>query len=144
MNYRVPRPLYESLAEKLKDRSLAEQFVLSIEDAVDEIDRGVHGGISERVGGIKMEVKEDLSKILVTRERFEALEDHLDERFNGVDLRFQAMQRQMDLRFNSIQLHIDERFKRIDLKFNVLIGLLIAGFTLFNPGFLELLKMVIK
>lgn len=126
MTYRVPRPLYESLAEKLMDRSLAEQFVLSIEEAVDEIDHGVQSGFSERAGGIKMEVREDLTKILVTRERFEALQDH-------VDLRFQTMQDR-----------IDERFKRMDLKFNVLIGLLIAGFTLFNPGFLELLKVILQ
>jgi len=133
MNYRVPRPLYERLAERLGDRVLAERFSLSIEEAVDEIDRGLRGEIAGLIGGIKMEVKEDLTKILVTRERFEALQEHIDERFKGVDLRFQAM-----------QAHIDERFKRIDLKFNVLIGILVAGFTLFNPGFLELVKMVIQ
>jgi len=140
MNYRVPRPLYESLAERLGDRALAERFSLSIEEAVDEIGNGVHLEMADSAGRIKMEVKEDLSKILVTRERFEALQDHMDERFKGVDLRFQAMQEHIDKRFAII----DERFKRIDLKFNVLIGLLIAGFTLFNPGFLELLKTILQ
>jgi len=115
MNYRVPRPLYESLAEKLGDRALAERFSLSIEEAVDEIGNGVHQEMTDSTGRIKMEVRDDLTKILVTRERFDALQDH-----------------------------IDERFKRIDLKFNVLIGLLIAGFTLFNPGFLELLKIIVQ
>lgn len=108
MPYTVLRPLYEKLAEKLGDRDSAEQFVTSIEEAVQEMDRTVRHETIDRVGLMKVEVKDDLSKTLVTRELFE------------------------------------ERFRHIDFKHNLLIGILIFGFTLFNPGFLALVKSLLK
>jgi len=137
MQYTVPRPFYEKLAERLGDRSSAEQFVASLETVMQQIVADAHKIAADQTGGIKMELKEELSNTLVTRDLFEtriqAIQDHIDQRFAVVDERF--------LRFEN---RIDERFKRNDLKFNLLIGILLFGFTLFNPGFLELVKLILK
>jgi len=177
MQYTVPRPLYEKLVEKLGDRISAESFVSSIEEAVREIGKTVSRETVDKMSVVKMEVKDDLSRTLLTRDLFEervgSMQDQMNHRFESMqeqmDHRFESMQEQMDHRFEAMQDHIDqrfalvderfvrldekfsnvedrmdERFKRIDLKFNVLIGILLFGFTLFNPPFLEFLKSIMK
>jgi len=87
--------------------------------------------------------------------RFHLMHEQMDARFQAmneqIDIRFQSTQEQMNIRFQAIQDHVDqrfalvdERFRRIDLKFNILIGILLFGFTLFNPSFLELVKVFVK
>jgi hypothetical protein len=122
MPYIIPRPVYEKLVETLHDRSTADRFASSIEDAVDGMEREVRRETVEKTIMIKAEIKDDLSKTLVTRElfdeRFAAMQDHIDQRF----------------------LFVDERFKRVDLWLKLIVGLSILGLTLANPGFLELVK----
>ena len=126
MTYTVPRPLYEVLAENLKDRKAADDFARSIEEAVLEISRMAEKETIEKTSVIKMEIKEDLAKTLVTRELFETEMENIDHRFH------------------SMQDHMDLRFKHMDFKFNILIGISLLGFTLLNPAFIDLIKMFIK
>ena len=209
MKYRIPRTLFKRLEENLGDLNSAEQFASSLEEAVEEINRRTAAATVDKVSSIKMDIKDDLSNTLVTREMFQALHEHMDFKFQSMeedmDHRFHAMQEQMDHRFHAMQeqmehgfhamqeqmnnsFHsiqnqmehgfavvdqkfavvdqkfavvdqkfavvnekflrlenkVDERFKRMDIKFNFLIGILVAGFTVFNPGFLELLKSLLR
>jgi len=152
MTYTVPRPLYEVLAENLKDRKAADAFARSIEEAVQEISRMAEKETIEKMSVTKMEIKEDLANTLVTRELFEekftSQNSWINERFQSMqeqmDMRFQSMQEQMDMRFQSMQEQMDLRFKHMDFKFNILIGISLVGFTLLNPEFISLIKMFFK
>jgi len=122
MTYTVPRPVFEKLAESLKDRDAAEKFASSIEDAVHEIETAVKRETVDKTAMIKTEIKEDLTKVLVTREIFEE--------------RFESMNRVMNERFENV----NERFKRTELWLKILVGLSLFGMTLANPGFIEIIK----
>ena len=119
MTYTVPRPLYEVLAENLKDRKAADAFARSIEEAVQEISRMAEKETIEKMSVTKMEIKQDLTNTLVTRELFEAEIKHIDQRFQSLREHF-------------------------DLKFNILIGIMLFGFTVFNPAFIDLIKMFFR
>jgi len=159
MTYTVPRPLYEVLAENLKDRKAADAFARSIEDAVDEISKMAEKETIEKMSVSKMEIKENLVNTLVTRELFEekftSQNSWINERFQSMqeqmNMRFQSMQEQMDMRFQSMQEQMDMRFKQVDMrfkhmdfKFNILIGISLLGFTLLNPEFIGLIKMFFR
>jgi len=170
MTYTVPRPLYEVLAENLKDRKAADAFARSIEDAVDEISKMAEKETIEKMSVSKMEIKENLVNTLVTRElfeekftsqnswineRFQSMQEQMNMRFQSMqeqmDMRFQSMQEQMDMRFQSMQEQMDMRFKQVDMrfkhmdfKFNILIGISLLGFTLLNPEFIGLIKMFFR
>ena len=93
----------------------------------------------------KMEIKQDLTNTLVTRELFE---EKFTSQNSWINERFQSMQEQMDTRFQSMQEQMDIRFQSLrehfDLKFNILIGISLLGFTLLNPEFISLIKMFFK
>ena len=133
MTYTVPRPVFEKLAESLKDRDAAEKFASSIEEAVHEIETAAKRETVDKTAMIKTEIKEDLTKVLVTREIF-------DERFESMSQvmneRFESMNRVMNERFENV----NERFKRTELWLKILVGLSLFGITLANPGFIEIIK----
>ena len=140
MTYTVPRPVFEKLAESLKDRDAAEKFASSIEDAVHEIETAVKRETVDKTAMIKTEIKEDLTKVLVTRELFE-------ERFQSMNERFESMNQVMNERFESMNQvmnerfeNVNERFKRTELWLKILVGLSLFGMTLANPGFIEIIK----
>ena len=141
MTYTVPRPLYEVLAENLKDRKAADAFARSIEEAVQEISRMAEKETIEKMSVTKMEIKQDLTNTLVTRELFE---EKFTSQNSWINERFQSMQEQMDMRFQSMQEQMDLRFKHMDFKFNILIGISLLGFTLLNPEFISLIKMFFR
>ena len=130
MTYAIPRPVYEKLAETFKDRDIADKFALSIEDAVHEMAREIRRETIEKTTMVKIEVKEDLSRTLVTRELFEekilATRELFEEKFQRLDEKF------------------DERFTRLELWMKLLVGLFLFGVTLANPGFLELMKTIFR
>ena len=133
MTYTVPRPVFEKLAESLKDRNAAEKFASSIEEAVHEIETAAKRETVEKTAMNKAEIKEDLTKVLVTRELF-------DERFMSMNQvmneRFENMNQVMNERFENV----NERFKRTELYLKILVGLSLFGITLANPGFIEIVK----
>ena len=133
MIYTVPRPVFEKLAESLQDRDAAEKFASSIEEAVHEIESAAKRETIEKTIMLKAEIKEDLTKVLVTRELFEerflSMNQVMNERFEGVNRRFESMKEYMD-----------ERFKRTELWLKILVGLSLFGMTLANPGFIEIVK----
>ena len=144
MTYTVPRPVFEKLAESLKDRNAAEKFASSIEEAVHEIESAAKKETIEKTAMIKAEIKEDLTKVLVTRELFDERFESMNQVMNG---RFESMNQVMnerfegiDRRFESMKEYIDERFKRTELWLKIIVGLSLFGMTLANPGFIEIVK----
>jgi len=166
MTYTLPRPVFEKLAESLKDRDVAEKFASSIEEAVHEIESAAKRETIEKTAMSKAEIKEDLTKVLVTRElfeerflnmnqvmseRFESMNQVMNERFESMNQlmneRFESMNQLMNERFANVEerflsmkVYIDERFKRTELWLKIIVGLSLFGMTLANPGFVEIVK----
>ena len=86
---------------------------------------------------MKAEVKENLSKTLVTRDVFE--ENTLLTR----KLFEEEIRHTRDLLEEKIQTTrevLEERFVRMELWFKVLVGVSLFGFTIANPSFIEIVK----
>ena len=103
----------------------------------------------------KAEIKEDLTKVLVTRElfeerflnmnqvmseRFESMNQVMNERFESMNQLMNERFANVEERFLSMKVYIDERFKRTELWLKILVGLSLFGITLANPGFIEIIK----
>ena len=115
MQYSLPRDAFEILVETFKSKEKAEKFAKAIEEIVNFTRKKSEEEITQKKEHIKIELKEELKKELVTRELFE-------ERFKN----------------------IDERFKMLDFKINILIALTLIVITFANPTFVELIKNLFK
>ncbi|MEW6620919.1 MAG: hypothetical protein AB1422_16565 [bacterium] len=127
--YTLPRSCFELLKEAFGDNGKAEIFAKAIEQAIIAIDEKAKEVIVEKKEMIKVEVREELKKELVTREIFE-------ERFNMVDERFNGMKNWIEERFNVV----DERFKSLNFRLNIFIAIALLALTLCNPAFVKLLE----
>jgi hypothetical protein len=115
MQYSLPRDAFEILVETFKSKEKAEKFAKAIEEIINFTRKKSEEEIAQKKEHIKIELKEELKKELVTRELFE-------ERFKN----------------------IDERFKMLDFKINILIALTLIVITFANPTFVELIKNLFK
>jgi len=69
--YTLPRETFNLLLEVFGERQKAEIFARTMESAIVVIDTKAREGIVEKKEMIKIEVKEELRKELITREVFE-------------------------------------------------------------------------
>ncbi|MBI5188564.1 MAG: hypothetical protein HZA07_05780 [Nitrospirae bacterium] len=136
--YTLPREAFDLLEEAFGERHKAEVFAKAMERAIDAIDEKAKESIVDKKEHIKIEVKEDLKKELVTREIFEKEMKVIDERFNVVDERFKNLEKVMDERFKVV----DEKFKSLNFKLNIFIAIALLSLTLANPTFVELIKRI--
>ncbi len=95
--------------------------------------------ITDKLENIRFQIKEDLTKTLVTREMFEERFNSIDERFKSIDERFKSV----DERFKSLNDKFDEKFKNLNFRFSILIALVIVALTFANPTFIKLLEKLI-
>ncbi len=129
MQYSLPRDAFEILRETFNSKEKAEKFAKAIEEIVNFARQKAKDEITEKKEYLKIELKEELKKELVTRELFEERFKSIDERFKSIDERFKS---------------IDERFKMLDFKINILIALTLIVITFANPTFVELVKNLFK
>jgi len=78
---------------------------------------------------VKIEVREELRKELVTREMFESLGIEMRERFNVVDEKFKSLENRMD-----------ERLKSLNFKLNLFLAIALIALTFANPTFVALIQ----
>jgi len=129
MQYSLPRDAFEILIETFNSKEKAEKFAKAVEDIINFTRQKAKDEIIEKKEHLKIEIKEELKKELVTRELFEERFKSIDERFKSIDERFKS---------------IDERFKMLDFKINILIALTLIVITFANPTFVELVKNLFK
>lgn len=142
--YTLPREVFELLVEALGEKQKAEIFAKAMESAIDAIDEKAKEAIVEKKEIVKIEIKEDLKKELVTREIF-------DEKFRVVDERFKNLEKEMNERFVSLEKEmnerfnvVDERFKSLNFKLNIFIAIALIALTFANPTFVKLLENFFK
>ena len=107
MQYSLLRPVFNKLEKNLGDRQTAEELASSIEEAINEIAKAASKDTVDKMSIVKSEIKEDLSRTLVTKEMFQAMQEQMDHRFAAVDEKFQHLEDKMDQRLQSMQEHTD-------------------------------------
>jgi len=134
--YTLPRETFNLLLEALGGQQKAEVFAKSMESFLVAIDNKAAAGIVEKKEMIKIEVREELRRELVTREMFEGLEKEIREKFNVVNERFNVV----DEKFKSLEQRMDEKFKSLNFKLNLFLAIALVALTFANPTFVGLIE----
>ena len=147
--YTLPRETFNLLLEALGGQQNAEVFAKSMESFLVAIDNKATAEIVDKKEMIKIEVREELRKELVTREIFDEtiknLRNEMRERFNTVDEKFNVVNekfRVVDERFKSLEDRMDEKFKSLNFKLNLFLAIALIALTSANPVFVELIKKI--
>lgn len=111
--YTLPRETFNMFEQTLGGKENAEILARTLETAIGSIQQRAKEEIIEQKQILKVVLKDELTKELVTRDLFE-------ERFKV----------------------IEERFKSLNFRLNIFIALALAALTLANPAFVELIKAI--
>jgi len=133
--YTMPREVFDLLVEALGERKKAEIFATAMESQIDFINDKADEQIAEKKEMIKIEIRDELKKELVTREIFE-------ERFKIIDEKFKSLGTEMNIRFDGVDEKfkvIDEKFKSLNFKLNLFIAIALIALTFANPTFVQLI-----
>ncbi len=121
--YTLPRETFNLLVEALGNQQKAETFAKSMESFLVAINNSASAGITEKKELLKVEVREELRKELVTREMFEGLGKEMREnfkvvyeKFSVVDEKFKLINDQFKLVNDQFKL-INDQFKLVDERF---------------------------
>ncbi len=120
--YTLPRETFNLLLEAFGEQQKAETFARAIESAIQAIDNKANERIVDKKEMIKIEVREELKKDLVSREIF-------DETINSLRI-------EMRERFNVV----DEKFKSLNLRLNIFLAIALIALTFANPAFVALMQ----
>ena len=141
--YTLPRETFNLLLEMFGEQQKAEIVARTLESAIVAIDKKATEGIVEKKEMIKIEVREELRKELVTREMFESLGMEMRERFNVVDEKLKLVNERfnvVDEKFKSLEDRIDERLKSLNFKLNLFLAIALIALTFANPTFVALIQ----
>jgi len=133
--YTMPREAFDLLVEALGEKQKAEIFATAMESQIDFIRDQAGEEIAEKKEMIKIEIRDELKKELVTREIFE-------ERFKIIDEKFKSLVTEMNIRFDGVDEKfkvIDEKFKSLNFKLNIFIAIALIALTFANPAFVQLI-----
>ncbi len=116
--YTLPREAFDVLQESLGGKQKAEVLARTLETAIGSIQQKAKEEILEQKQLLKVMLKDELTKELVTRDLFEERFKVIEERFNSVD----------------------EKFKSLHFKMNLFIAIALIALTFANPTFVQLLQ----
>ena len=132
MSYAIPIEVYDAIKKVVKDEKIAKEVVKTIEKSLEVIEEKAR----EQKVVIKAELKDELRKELVTKEEFFGETGKLRQEMETV-------RRELDQKIETVRQELKGEIRELRAYMKFLIVLIIVGFTLFNPNFFELLKMVI-
>jgi len=118
--YTLPREAFNVFEQTLGGKQNAEILARTLETAIGAIQQRTKEEILEQKQFLKVVLKDELVKELVTRDLFEERFKVIEERFNSVD----------------------EKFKSLHFKMNLFIAIALIALTFANPAFVELLKKI--
>ncbi len=125
----LPYDVVKVIEEAIPDRDRAEKVIRALEEGL--------GAVREEARAqkevVKAEIKEELAKELATKADIVRLE--------GEVTRIEEALSHLATREELARLEGEVKLIRVWLK--VLAGIMLAGFTLFNPGFHQVLKAII-
>ncbi len=125
----LPYDVVRVIEEAIPDRDRAEKVIRALEEGL--------GAVREEAKAqkevVKAEIKEELTKELVTKADLAELRGEMREELARLEAKFEA-------RFGEMEA----RFVKLEIWLKVLAAIMLAGFTLFNPGFHQVLKAIIS
>jgi flagellar motility protein MotE (MotC chaperone) len=127
--YTLPRETFNLLLAAPGGQEKAEVFAKSMESFLVAIDNKATAEIVDKKEMIKIEIREQLRKELVTREIFDEKFNVFNERFNVVDEKFKSLEQRMG-----------EKFKSLNFKLNLFLAIALAALTFANPTFVGLIE----
>ncbi len=125
----LPYDVVRVIEEAIPDRERAEKVIRALEEGLGAVREQVH----KEKEVAKAEIKEELTKELATKADIVRLE--------GEVTRIEETLSHLATREELARLEGEIKLIRVWLK--VLAGIMLAGFTLFNPGFHQVLKAII-
>jgi parvulin-like peptidyl-prolyl isomerase len=125
MNYTLPRPIFDLLLEAMGDKQKAETFARAIESSVQEIDNQATESILEKKQQLKAELYDSLRTELATKEFVRAEIGQVRAEISEVRVELSEVRAEQ---------------KNTNTLVKIMIGLMIFGLTIANPGFIELIK----
>jgi hypothetical protein len=120
--YTLPRETFDVLEQSLGGKQRAEVLARTLETTIRDIQQKASEEILEQKQLLKIALKDELTRELVTRELFE-------ERFKSFE---SAILEKFKL--------IDEKFSSIHFKLNIFIAIALIALTFANPTFVSLLE----
>jgi hypothetical protein len=132
MAYAIPLELYQQIESQL-GKELATQVAKTVENSVLLMEEQAKALAVQK----KMELKDELTKELVTKAEFVGEMKALREEMKVQDVRLQGEMR-------ALREEMNGKFSTMNLKINFLIGLMILALTAMNPVVAELMKRWLK
>ncbi len=120
MGMALPYEVVKVIEEAVQDPEKAAKVIRAIEEGL--------GAVREEAKAqkevVKAELKDELTRELVTKADLEILRREMREEMARLEAKFEA------------------RFVRLEIWLKVMVGVMITGFTLFNPGFHQFLRII--
>jgi len=122
----LPYDVIKAIEEAVSDPKKAERVIRAIEESL--------GAIREEARAqkevVKAEVREELAQEVASKADIARIEEALSHVATKEELA-------------RLEAKFEARFVRLEIWLKVLAGIMLAGFTLFNPGFHQVLKAII-
>ena len=130
----LPYDVVRAIEEAIPDRDRAEKVIRALEEGLGAVREEVH----KEKEVAKAEIKEELTKELATKADIARLEGEV----NRIEETLSHLATKEEL--TRLEAKFEARFVRLEIWLKVLAGIMLAGFTLFNPGFHQVLKAIIS
>ena len=127
MTYTLPRNIFDLLLEAIGDKQKTEVFARAIESSIQAIDDKAVESITEKKHQLKAELYNDLRSELATKEFVRAEISEVRAEISEVRTEISEVRAEI---------------KAMQTWMKVLVGLMVFGLTLANPGFIELIKSI--
>lgn len=124
------------LLEDELGKEKAEKVVKIIDKALENLETRVQ----EQKPILKAEIKEELLRELATKYDIQIIKLEIENTKKEVQQEINIHRKETE----NIKIELEKKIEKIEIYLKVLIGLAILGFTIFNPGFLEIIKSIVK
>ena len=122
----LPYDVVRVIEEAIPDRERAEKVIRALEEGL--------GAVREEARAqkevVKAEIKEELAQEVASKADIARIEEAISHLATKEELA-------------RLEAKFEARFVRLEIWLKVLAGIMLAGFTLFNPGFHQVLKAII-
>ena len=120
--------LYARLIQKLPTKEEFKSEIKRLEDKITSLEEKMEIEVNRLENKMENEIKRLESKIVSLENKMESEIKRLENKIENEVKRLEGK--------------IENLSRSIDLKFKIVIGLIILGFTIFNPNFVTILKMI--
>ena len=135
MGMALPYDVVKTIEAAVQDPEKAEKVIRALEEGLGTIRKEA---LAQKEV-VKAELKDELTKELVTKADLVELKNELQLEISSVREEMARLEAKFEARFGEI----DARFTRMEVWLKVIVGVMVAGFTLLNPNFQQLVKTIL-